>query len=65
MAVTPAQWKRLKSNLLFVAGLVWISYFAFFNPTGMNPYFMVLCASALFGPAVITRWQSEEERDGD
>lgn len=48
---------RIRSNILFVVGIVWISYFAFYKPEAMNPYFMTLGASALFGPAVISSWQ--------
>ncbi len=59
--ISPATEKRIRSNLLFVIGLIWISYFAFYNPEAMNPYFMTLGGSALFGPAVIGLWRSEPQ----
>ena len=54
-------------------GIVWISYFAFYKPEAMNPYFMTLGAAGLFGPVVLASWQraesmsakKEEEDDHD
>jgi hypothetical protein len=63
--ISPSTEKRIKADLLFIIGLIWISYFAFYNPEAMNPYFMTLGGSALFGPAVIGLWRSEPANKDD
>ena len=50
-----------KSTVLFIAGLIWISYFAFFNPAALSPPFVVLGASCMFGPSVINLWKGDKD----
>jgi hypothetical protein len=60
MRVSSSTERRIRSNILFVIGIIWISYFAFYKPEAMNPYFMTLGAAALFGPVVLASWQKAE-----
>jgi hypothetical protein len=55
--------KALRDWILLVCGIVWVSYFAFMNPSAMNPYFMTIGAGALFGPGVVGLWRAEAEGD--
>lgn len=57
--------RRVKANILFVFGLGWVSYFAFYNPQAMNPYFMTLGGSAMFGPAVVGLWRADNSSKSD
>lgn len=53
--------KSIRTWILLACGIVWVSYFAFFQPAAMNPYFMTLGAAALFGPSVINMWRSPDD----
>jgi hypothetical protein len=55
--------KVVRDWILLVCGIVWVSYFAFYNPAAMNPYFMTLGASGLFGPRVLSLWRGDNDKD--
>jgi hypothetical protein len=66
VSISPSTEKTARAWVLLACGIVWVSYFAFYNPSAMNPYFMTLGASALFGPSVINMWRGggrSDERD--
>ncbi len=63
MSSSQEKQKSARDWILLVCGIVWVSYFAFYNPAAMNPYFMTLGASGLFGPSVANLWRGEPKDD--
>ena len=57
--------KQLRDWILFVCGIVWMSYFAFLAPLALSPQLTVIVATALFGPSVISVWKGTYKKDGD
>lgn len=56
--MTPSQEKRIRTNVSFVAGLAFLAKFAIWTPTLINPALTVLIAACIFGPGVISIFQS-------
>ena len=56
--------KRVRSLILFVAGLVFLYHFAYQDPDKLNPYFTLLISACLFGPSVLNAFRGKD-RNGD
>lgn len=65
MNLSERKQKQLRDWILFVCGIVWMSYFAFLAPLALSPQLTVIVATALFGPSVISVWKGTYKKDGD
>lgn len=61
--MTPSQEKRIRTNITFVAGLGFLVKFAIFTPTLINPALTGLIALCIFGPGVISIFQTGKGDD--
>lgn len=64
MNFTERKQKQLRDWILFVCGIVWMSYFAFLAPLALSPQLTVIVATALFGPSVVNVWRGTNKKDG-
>lgn len=48
----------MRTNISFVAGLAFLAKFAIWTPTLINPALTVLIAALIFGPGVISIFQT-------
>lgn len=63
--MTPSAEKRIRTNVSFVAGMAFLAKFAIWTPTLINPLLTVLIAACIFGPGVISIFQTGKNPDED
>ena len=56
--------KQLRDWILFICGIIWMSYFSFLAPLALSPQLTVIVATALFGPSVVNVWRGSHKKDG-
>lgn len=62
MATSPSGDSRIRTWVLFVAGLVFLAKFALYSPTTLNPLLTTLIAGCLFGPSVFSIWGGKDDK---
>lgn len=50
--------ERVRRNVSFLAGLAFLAKFAIWTPAALNPALTLLIAACIFGPGVISVFQS-------
>lgn len=53
--------KRSQRWVLFVVGVAFLTKFAIWTPTLLNPYMTALIGGCLFGPAVFGLWKGKDD----
>ena len=62
MKTTSARNKQVRGNILYVCGIGWVSYFAFYRPEALNAFWVSIIGLAWFGTGFLNIVKGTQER---